>query len=171
MQPDGGTTESRTRLARPSPGQTRAVELRLIEVGTKDYEAELDLRRRILRWPLGLDFTEEQIAEEATDIHLGAFEEGHLVATLVLTPYGCNVIKMRQVAVEPEKQGSGIGRKLVEYSERVAIERGFTDMVLSARDTAVPFYLRLNYAIEGEPFEEVTIPHRRMVKRLETSNG
>jgi len=39
-------------------------------------------------------------------------------------------------------------------------------MILSARDTAIPFYERLKYNVEGEPFEEVTIPHRLMAKNL-----
>jgi len=39
-------------------------------------------------------------------------------------------------------------------------------MVLHAREAAIPFYLRLGYELEGEPFTEVGIPHRRMVKLL-----
>ncbi len=139
--------------------------LREIVVGSQDYGLELDLRRRVLRWPLGLDFTAEQIAEEAEDIHLGCFEGDFLVATLVLTPHR-DEIKMRQVAVEPDFQGRGIGRQLVLFSERIARERGFARMVLHARDNAVPFYLRLGYELEGEEFEEVTIPHRAMGKAL-----
>ena len=54
----------------------------------------------------------------------------------------------------------------MEFSEEFARTHGFTFMVLNARETAVPFYLKLNYAIVGEPFEEVTIPHRRMMKAL-----
>jgi predicted GNAT family N-acyltransferase len=38
--------------------------------------------------------------------------------------------------------------------------------VLHARTGAEGFYLRLGYAKEGEPFEENTIPHIRMVKWL-----
>jgi GNAT superfamily N-acetyltransferase len=37
-------------------------------------------------------------------------------------------------------------------------------ITLSARDSAVSFYLKLGYAIEGDYFTEVGIPHRHMAK-------
>jgi hypothetical protein len=37
---------------------------------------------------------------------------------------------------------------------------------LDARETAVGFYKKLGYAIGGDEFIEVTVPHFRMVKRL-----
>ena len=39
-------------------------------------------------------------------------------------------------------------------------------MTLHAREAAVPFYERLGYLSEGEPFDEVGLPHRAMRKRL-----
>jgi predicted GNAT family N-acyltransferase len=142
------------------------VDFREIACGGTDYEQELDLRRAVLRRPLGLDFSPEDLKCEVHDIHLGAFEAGLILATLVLTPQGCSTVKMRQVAVAPALQGRGVGTDLVAYSERVAKDRGFSTMVLHARDTAVPFYLRLGCSLEGEQFEEVGIPHRSMSKKL-----
>ncbi|MFN4080100.1 MAG: GNAT family N-acetyltransferase, partial [Saprospiraceae bacterium] len=85
---------------------------------------------------------------------------------LNLTPQNPEVFKMRQVAVAPEAQGKGVGAKLVSASEQLARQLGARRIALHARETAVPFYLKLNYQIEGEPFEEVGIPHRYMVKEL-----
>jgi predicted GNAT family N-acyltransferase len=39
-------------------------------------------------------------------------------------------------------------------------------MVLHARETAVPFYLKLGYEVVGGQFEEVGIPHFKMEKKL-----
>lgn len=142
------------------------MDLRVVEHGSADYHRTVALRFEILRRPLGLTFDPEQLAAEDRELHLAVFAEDELMACLVLTPLADGQIKMRQVAVQAGQQGQGLGRKLVEFSEVVARERGFTRMVLNARDTAVPFYLRLGYAIEGEPFEEVTIPHRHMAKDL-----
>jgi len=136
------------------------------EFASPEQLASIELRKRVLRWPLGLDFTAEQLAAEMNEFHLVALGNDAVIACLVLTPQSRDTIKMRQVAVEPNLQGKGVGSQLVEFSEQVARRNGYTKMVLNARDTAVPFYLRLNYQIEGEPFEEVTIPHRRMVKSL-----
>jgi predicted GNAT family N-acyltransferase len=76
------------------------------------------------------------------------------------------VVKMRQVAVTPQAQGKGIGKMLVDWSETFAREHLFTTMQLHARDTAVPFYLQLGYETYGDPFTEVSIPHRSMQKQL-----
>ena len=39
-------------------------------------------------------------------------------------------------------------------------------MVLNARLGAEGFYAAYGYLVEGEPFEENTLPHVRMTKRL-----
>lgn len=134
--------------------------------GSPEYWETVQLRRRILRTPLGLDFDAEDLAKEVRDLHIAGFELAHLVGCLVLTPQSTEAIKMRQVAVDDQIQGKGIGTQLVLHSERVARDRGYKRMVLHARTTAVPFYERLKYVIEGDEFEEVSIPHRRMVKEL-----
>jgi predicted GNAT family N-acyltransferase len=42
----------------------------------------------------------------------------------------------------------------------------YTTIILNARETAVKFYISLGYEIYGEPFVEVTLPHRKMKKTL-----
>ena len=139
--------------------------LQWVEHGSPEYRETIELRRQILRLPLGLDFTEEDIEAEAAELHLAAWDERGLAGCLVLVPYGSDA-KMRQVAVQPDRQGTGIGRAMVDEFERQASRDGYRRIVLNARDTAVPFYEKLGYAVEGEMFEEVTIPHFRMVKKL-----
>jgi len=142
------------------------LDIRLVAHNSPEYRETVALRFRILREPLGLSFTEEQLAAESGDLHLGAWLDGKLAACLLLTPLDSATVKMRQVAVDDGLQGRGIGTALVRRSEEIAKERGFTSMTLSARATAVPFYLRLGYDLIGEEYEEVTIPHRKMEKRL-----
>jgi predicted GNAT family N-acyltransferase len=142
--------------------------IHLIDFATPEYDEAVALRYEVLRRPLGLEFTPEQLAQEYDQIHLAAFNAGgKMIGYLNLTPLKEEgTVQMRQVAVAPEVQGQGVGGKMVLESEQIARGRGFTKMILHARDTAVPFYLKLGYTIEGEPFEEVTIPHRLMVKAL-----
>lgn len=130
------------------------------------YHHEVPLRYAVLRQPLGLTFTPEQLAVENTQFHLAAWRGGELVGILLLQPHGAHQVQMRQVAVLPQLQGTGIGRLLVEESERFAKAKGFGLMVLHARDTAVPFYTRLGYTLIGDGFTEVTIPHHKMQKEL-----
>jgi predicted GNAT family N-acyltransferase len=124
------------------------------------------LRLRVLREPLGLGFTEEQLTAEAADLHLAAFAGTKLVGCMVLSPVTGVEWKMRQVAVELALQGHSIGSRLVAFAEQVAVEHGCEEMTLHARATAVSFYLRLGYHVIGAPFEEVTLPHVSMMKRI-----
>jgi predicted GNAT family N-acyltransferase len=138
-----------------------------IEFATPAYDEAVRLRYEVLRRPLGLEFTPEQLAAEYADIHLAAFNDtGHLIGYLCLTPLNNNELKMRQVAIASEWQGKGAGSKLVAASEELAAQLNFKTMTMHARETAVPFYLRLGYRIVGDRFEEVTIPHVKMEKKL-----
>ncbi len=142
------------------------MELRWIEHGSPDYRDAVELRRKVLRIPLGLEFAPEQLESEASDWHLAAYEGGRMVGCLLLSDRGDGTVQMRQVAVTPKRQGTGIGARMVAESERKAKELGFTRMILHARDTAVPFYEKLGYDRDGEPFVEVSIPHQGMAKAL-----
>ncbi|MBS1765888.1 MAG: GNAT family N-acetyltransferase [Acidobacteria bacterium] len=141
--------------------------IRWVKVTAPEYALAVALRHEVLRVPLGLAFSVEQLASESDSLHLAAFdEEGHILGCLMLTPREGGEVQMRQVAVKPDQQGTGLGRALVEEAERKARELGFTRMMLHARDQAIGFYERLGYAREGGLFVEVGIVHQQMVKQI-----
>jgi predicted GNAT family N-acyltransferase len=142
------------------------VVLRELTFGSADYDASVVLRTLVLREPLRLHPTPDEREGDRELRHLGAFEGDRLVACLMLQDLGSGQVKMRQVAVDFHRQRHGVGTKLVRYSESVARDLGFREMVLHARESAVAFYERLEYEVYGEPFIEVTVPHREMKKRL-----
>lgn len=135
--------------------------------GSDEYHKTVALRRNVLMGPLGLTIPPEVIAAEDADFHLlCSSSEGEPLACMILTPQEDSSIRMRQVAVAAERQGEGIGRTLVEFSEQFAREKGFRTMTMHARETAVPFYEHLGYERYGERFQEVSIPHWKMRKDL-----
>jgi predicted GNAT family N-acyltransferase len=138
-----------------------------IPFGSVWYALSVALRYDVLRKPLGLHFTAEQLSAEEKEHHIAYLENGEVLGILLLAPKENGVIKMRQVAVAEKMQGKGIGQLLVQFSESFAKKKGFVTMNLNARKTAVPFYLKMNYTQVGEEFTEVTIPHYRMVKQLD----
>jgi predicted GNAT family N-acyltransferase len=144
----------------------RTPRLRWIAFDSAERAALVELRREILRRPLGLDFTDGQLAAEADQLHLGAWDGTRAVGCLLLVAQGGGAAQMRQVAVAADARGRGIGRLLVAEAEAESLRRGWTRMLLHARDAAIPFYLKLGYATEGEPYVEVGIPHRTMAKAL-----
>lgn len=135
--------------------------------GTPEFDEMLALRYKVLREPLNMDFTVEQIETEYDSQHLACYSSGWtLLGCLTLLPIGENEVKMRQVVVAPEAQGRGVGRLLVEESELWARMKGYGKMEMHARETAVPFYKKLHYHTVGERFLEVGLPHFKMEKKL-----
>lgn len=141
-----------------------------ITFGTPAYDEAVALRYEILRRPLALTFSVEQLEKEYEDLHLGCYAQhsGQLVGCLVLQNIDEKTLKMRQVAVDTAAQNQGIGKQLVAAAEAHAKAKDCSNMVLHARETAVDFYLKLGYQIEGTRFEEVGIPHFKMSKKINT---
>ena len=143
------------------------IDFREIEFATPEHSESIVLRHIVLREPLGISFTEEQLAEEWNQIHIAGFDElNQIVAILVMKPLSKSIVKMRQVAVHPSLRGKSIGTKLVDYTENLMKYMEFKKIELNAREVSVPFYLRMDYKKEGDKFEEVNIPHYKMVKSL-----
>ncbi len=147
---------------------TEQYSFQIIPYGSEAYQLTVQLRDTILRQPLGLNFSSEELSNESNSFHLGCYLENKLLGCLVLRPLTSTQIQMRQVAVVSTLQGKGIGRALVKYSEQFAEEREYTQMILHARDTALKFYQLLGYTKHGECFLEVSIPHWEMCKTLST---
>ncbi len=137
----------------------------LIDHGGPRYREAVRLREGVLRAPLGLSFTPEELAAEVGHLHLVGLEGDTVCATAVLVPEG-KTMKMQRVAVAPELQGRGVGRALMRYCEKVAREHGAKTIYAHARESAVPFYEKCWYVGEGEMFEEDGIPHLKMWKIL-----
>lgn len=137
-----------------------------IDHGSQLYNEVVELRDRVLRKPLGLHFTPEQLAAERGYVHLAISEGCEIVACLQLFAQEDDVARVKQVAVAPERQGEGLGRRIMLAAESVAGAMGATQVVLHAREGAYEFYLRLGYSPEGEPFDEIGIRHWVMRKTL-----
>ena len=140
--------------------------IKIIDHGSADYQKMIDLRMDILRRPLGLSFTEADLVKEKDDILIGAFEEEDLMACCILTKIGDDTCKLRQMAVRPKIQGTGLGAAMMNYAEQLAKDAGFKKMVMNARKTAKGFYEKLGYEIKGDEFVEVTLPHFYMQKNI-----
>jgi predicted GNAT family N-acyltransferase len=125
------------------------------------------LRDAILRKPLGLVFTPEQLRAENNDIHVACFEGDKLVGCLILVPHDNGKVKMRQVAVAESHQRKGIGTLMCKFSHQWAIDNNYASMYCHARDVAEPFYTKLGYSIISAPFTEVNIKHWKMEKKLQ----
>ena len=137
-----------------------------IKYGSDAYVQMTELRRKILRRPLGLDFTEEELSKEQEDCFLCVFDKNELIACCILSNPLDDNIKLRQMAVEQQAQKKGIGAALLSFAEEMAVGKGFRSIRLNARLTAMNFYEKYGYDASGNVFDEVGIPHIEMRKEL-----
>ena len=117
--------------------------IREVAHGSPEYWKTAELRNCVLRKPIGLQFSAEDVEAEKRYHHLACYCGDKLVACLMLDPLEDGNIRMRQLAVIPELQRQGIGKALVEFSETWARNARYQRMILHARETAVAFYKRL----------------------------
>lgn len=140
--------------------------LRIIDHGSNEYRQMVKLRDDILRRPLGLGFTEEELAKEKDNMLIGAFEDDDMLGCCMLVEENPTTARLRQMAVLNDLQGKGVGRALMQFAENLARDRGYKVLSMHARKNAVGFYEKVGYKIKGDEFIEVTIPHYVMEKQL-----
>ena len=140
--------------------------VKIIDHGTKEYKQMVDLRYNMLRRPLGLTFSEEELQGEINNILIGCFDDDKLEGCCMLVPKDTETLQLRQMAVISGLQGKGIGRVLMQFAENIARDRGYKKLIMHARKTAMGFYEKLGYKKIGNEFLEVTIPHYAMEKSL-----
>ena len=136
---------------------------------SRDYFSSLYLRNETLRLPLNLHILDEDLNSEKDSYHIGIFENTQCVACCILKPVSEQEIRMRQLAVQEEYRGKGLSRKVIEYAEMLAIEKGYNRIILHARQHVQKLYEKLGYSAEGDYFIEVGISHICMYKNL--NNG
>ncbi|HEU4574576.1 MAG TPA: GNAT family N-acetyltransferase [Chitinophagaceae bacterium] len=140
--------------------------LKIIDHGSKEYMQMVKLRDDILRKPLGLGFTPDELEEEKDNMLIGAFDDDQILGCCMLVEENPGTIRLRQMAVLNDLQGKGIGRALMQFAENLARDHGYKRMTMHARKHAIGFYEKMGYKVKGDEFEEVTIPHFLMEKHL-----
>src|ERR1700722_6458773 len=125
--------------------------IKIIEYGSSDYKKAVCLREDILRKPLGLSYTCEELQKEKAHTHIAGFLDEILCATAFLVCEG-ESLRIKQVAVKENLQGKGIASALMKFCEDYALENKFKEMYCHARKTAVPFYLKNHFLPEGDLF-------------------
>ena len=139
------------------------------------YPQEVALRETVLLGPIGLDLKKFNDlfpgAEEQFEHFVAVFDHPsgpRVVGTALLLPNypKPGVGKLMQMAVDLQRQGEGIGTRLVVAIERRAFgELNYSELFCHARDTAYGFYSSLGWQFDSDTFLEANIPHRRMIMR------
>src|ERR687890_763548 len=126
--------------------------LKIIDHGSPEYRQMVQLRDDILRKPLGLHFTEEELETEKDNLLMAAYEDDHLLGCCMLVEADPQTVRLRQMAVINDLQGKGIGRALMQFAENLARDRGYKRITMHARKNALGFYEKMGYKTLGKEF-------------------
>lgn len=140
--------------------------LTLLTTDTPGYEAMIALRMAVLLAPIGIPRSYINPQKEAGDSLIGAFDEGRLIGCCILTRIDEDTVQLRQMAVDSGLQRKGIGAAVLAYAEDLAKTKGYKTLMMHARESVTGFYRNCGYAVTGERFFEVDIPHVQMEKHL-----
>jgi len=147
------------------------MEMTRVEIVRVDVSQILDLRHRVLRAGLSREAAHFDGDELDDTVHIAALEGGAVIgcATVLSNSFhGERACQLRGMAVDPAVQGQGIGRKLLEEVERIAIERAVALLWANCRKPAVGFYRRNGWVCVSEEFEIATAGlHFKMMRRLD----
>lgn len=147
-----------------------AVSVRFFDVTSPEYQAACHLRDDILRRPLGLCLSEDDTAHDHIQIHLGAFQQNTLVGCVSAAKLTAlnRTYQIRQMAISNDRQGFGIGKRLMQAMEKHLDTQDCQCIQLAARISAQRFYEKLGYTTVDNIFMHNTVEHIMMTKHLNT---
>lgn len=134
-----------------------------------EWEQYYQLRFTVLREPWGQLKGSEILKDEDQADHAMVIdsETQEIVGVARMQTNTPTQGQVRCVAVSPNRQGSGVGKILMNYLEEIAQQKGIQEIILDARENAVKFYLSIGYGIFEESYLLFgQIQHWKMRKEL-----
>jgi predicted GNAT family N-acyltransferase len=132
-----------------------------------EWKAYYALRFNVLREPWNQPLGSEVLADEDQAIHAIAVSGEEILGVARMHESATNQGQVRCVAIATTAQGKGIGKAIMAYLEDKAKTKGWTEIVLEARENAVPFYHTIGYSIVAESYLLFgEIQHYQMSKTL-----
>ncbi|MDE2397513.1 MAG: YbgC/FadM family acyl-CoA thioesterase [Burkholderiales bacterium] len=165
------------RTSRPVPPPLRAA-LEALERGEPMVELrlgswdELGAEARRIRRQVFIDEQKipaplDEDPADARAVHAVAFNRlGLAVATGRWVEVADGSARIGRLAVAAALRGSGHGVALLEALLASARERGMSEAMLHARQSAVRFYERAGFVVRGLPFEEAGLVHLELARTL-----
>jgi predicted GNAT family N-acyltransferase len=123
------------------------------------------LRRKVFVVEQHIPQELEMDEDDKIATHVAALLDGRVIATLRIVVQGRRAT-IGRMAVAVSSRKTGVGRRLMEFAEASAADRGLEKVVLAAQLTARDFYKRLGYVEEGPIFDDAGLLHVMMSKKL-----
>jgi predicted GNAT family N-acyltransferase len=111
---------------------------------------------------------EEWDEDDSIAIHALAFENSLPIATgrLIINETDQANAKIGRMAVLENYRSQGYGRAILKKLIDLGKEKGAQVFILHAQVHALDFYRREGFKPEGDIFDEVDMPHQKMILRI-----
>lgn len=113
----------------------------------------------------GIPEAEEWDSDDAMAIHAMAISNQEVIGTGRLIMIG-DVAKIGRLSILKSRRAEGFGKAILRQLIETGKEKGVQEFILHAQVHAIDFYLREGFQAEGDFFDEVDIPHQKMVLRV-----
>ncbi|MFC1672694.1 GNAT family N-acetyltransferase [Pseudomonadota bacterium] len=123
----------------------------------------LPIRQKVL-WP-DRDLDHSRVPGDDQGLHFGACVDGTLVSVASVFVKD-NEARLRKFAILEDHQGQGIGSQMLTHVMAQMKAQGATKLWCDARETAITFYTRFGFSVEGERFFKHEVPYVKMVVGL-----
>ena len=139
-----------------------------IAITQKELDDIIELRYLVLREPWNKPKSTATDELEATSVNAFIEDNGNVIACGRLQDNGAGVGQIRYMAVHPDYQGKGLGKRIVTTLEEEARKINILSIELQARENAVEFYKSQGYSIKETSFKLWDIiQHYLMVKTIQ----
>ena len=98
--------------------------------------------------------------------HALAYQDAQCIGTGRLVELGNGQTQIWRLAVLAQFRGVGIGKQILEKLVELAISQGAKTIILHAQLSAIPFYEKLGFQVQGDAYDEAGIAHRNMILLL-----
>ena len=145
-------------------------QLKFIDYSSSEYYEAARLRYRLFYQEHGVPFESIFDPQEEQNLHLVITNnsEDRVLAYGQLSQNSSDEFQIHQMVVEPEYQGQGLGKLILQTLITVATQQGANRLLLNARVTKVKFYQKSGFESIGEVFASLStgIPHIKMQKKI-----
>ena len=140
--------------------------LKIIDHGSREYQQMVQLRNDILRKPLRLTFTPEELEKEKDEILIGAFEEEKMLGCCMLIMVDPATVRLRQMAVLNNLQGKGHRKSINAVCRKHRPRPRFQKNHHACPQVSCGFLRKIRIPGLWRGIRRSTLPHYEMQKKL-----
>lgn len=130
-----------------------------MDIRPLDWQETIPIRHQVL-WPH--KHPEYTIVKGDADAqHYGIFVDDNLVCVASLYIAG-STARLRKFACLADFQGQGIGSHMLQYLVQTLKAQKITYFWFDARETAIGFYTRFGFEVEGDRFYKSEVAYFKM---------